>query len=58
MKEIDFLPEWYRDGKRRESHYRTQYLAIGCLFAVMVACGDGCMEFCVGPHAWQGRSCS
>jgi hypothetical protein len=37
MKEIDFLPEWYKSGKRRESRYRTQYLVIGCLFAVMVA---------------------
>ena len=36
MKEIDFLPEWYKSGKHRESRYRTQYLLIGCLLAVMV----------------------
>jgi len=37
MKEIDFLPEWYKSDKRLESRYRTQYLLLGCLFAVMVA---------------------
>ena len=36
MKEIDFLPEWYRSGKRREVSYRTQYIALGGVFAVMV----------------------
>ena len=36
MKEIDFLPEWYKNGKRREVSYRTQYLALGGVFIVMV----------------------
>ncbi len=36
MKEIDFLPEWYKSGKRRQVSYRTQYIAIGGVFAVMV----------------------
>ena len=36
MKEIDFLPEWYKNGKRREVSYRTQYLALGGVFVVMV----------------------
>lgn len=36
MKEIDFLPEWYRSGKRREVSYRTQYIALGGVLAVMV----------------------
>ena len=36
MKEIDFLPEWYKDNKRREFGYRTQYIALAGIFAVMV----------------------
>jgi len=36
MKEIDFLPEWYKSGRRRQVSYRTQYIAIGGLFLVMV----------------------
>jgi len=36
MKEIDFLPEWYKSGKRREVSYRTQCIALGGVFIVMV----------------------
>jgi len=36
MKEIDFLPEWYKSGRRRQISYRTQYIAIGGVFVVMV----------------------
>ena len=36
MKDIDFLPEWYKSGKRREISYRTQYIALGGVFVVMV----------------------
>jgi len=36
MKEIDFLPEWYKSGKRRQVSYRTQYIAIGGVFVVMM----------------------
>jgi len=36
MKEIDFLPEWYISGRRRQISYRTQYIAIGGVFVVMV----------------------
>ncbi len=36
MQEIDFLPQWYRDKRRREGHYRVQYLGISCLLVVMV----------------------
>lgn len=35
MKDIDFLPEWYRSGIRREVSYRTQYMALGGIFLVM-----------------------
>lgn len=37
MKEIDFLPEWYRSGARRLSNYHTVYVATMGLFALMVA---------------------
>ena len=37
MKEIDFLPEWYKSGRRRKVSYRTQYVALGGIFVVMVA---------------------
>jgi Tfp pilus assembly protein PilN len=36
MKEIDFLPEWYKSGRRRQVSYRTQYIAIGGIFVVMM----------------------
>lgn len=36
MKEIDFLPEWYKNDKRREVSYRTQYIALGGVLLVMV----------------------
>ena len=36
MKEIDFLPEWYKSGKRRQVSYRTQYIAISSVFVVMM----------------------
>jgi len=36
MKEIDFLPEWYKSGQRRQLSYRTQSLALGGIFLVMM----------------------
>jgi len=39
MKEIEFLPEWYKSGKRRQISYRTQYLALGGVFVVMMVWG-------------------
>lgn len=35
MKEIDFLPEWYKSGRRRQFGYRTQYIALGGMLLVM-----------------------
>jgi len=35
MKDIDFLPEWYKNGLRREVSYRAQYMALGGVFLVM-----------------------
>ncbi|UCG46868.1 MAG: hypothetical protein JSU94_15380 [Phycisphaerales bacterium] len=36
MKEIDFLPEWYKSGQRREINYRTLCVAFGGVFIVMM----------------------
>jgi hypothetical protein len=37
MKEIDFLPQWYKDKRRRQGHYRAQYLGLASLLIVMAA---------------------
>ena len=36
MKEFDFLPEWYKDDQKRKVSYLKQYIALGCIFVVMV----------------------
>lgn len=36
MKEIDFLPEWYRQGRRRQSQMRKQYAALVLVFLGMM----------------------
>ena len=37
MKEIDLLPEWYKNSKRRQVNVHRQYVALGCIFVVMMA---------------------
>ena len=36
MREVDFLPKWYTSGKRRQVSYRTQCVALGGVFVVMM----------------------
>ena len=36
MKEIDFLPKWYKSGRRWQISYRTQVVGLGGIFAVMM----------------------
>jgi hypothetical protein len=36
MKEIDFLPKWYKSGRRRQLSYGTQYIALTCIFGAMM----------------------
>ncbi len=36
MTEVEFLPSWYTSGKRRQFGYRTQYVALAGVLAVMV----------------------
>ncbi|MBW8016371.1 MAG: PilN domain-containing protein [Planctomycetes bacterium] len=37
MKEIDFLPKWYKTGKRRQVNYRRQYIVIAGIFITLIA---------------------
>jgi hypothetical protein len=37
MKEIDFLPKWYKTGKRRRVNYRRQYIIIAGIFITLIA---------------------
>jgi len=36
MKEFDFLPEWYKGGRRRQISWRAQYVVLAGMFVVMV----------------------
>jgi len=36
MKEIDFLPEWYKTGRKRQVNYRMQCIVLGGVFLVMI----------------------
>ncbi|MBN2272648.1 MAG: hypothetical protein JXN61_18690 [Sedimentisphaerales bacterium] len=36
MKEIDFLPEWYKSHKRRSASYRMQCVVLGGIFVIMM----------------------
>jgi len=36
MKEIDFLPKWYKSDRRRQISYRTQYVGLTGIFVVMM----------------------
>lgn len=36
MKEIDFIPEWYKASRKRKQRYIRQYTLIGTMFAVMM----------------------
>ncbi len=36
MKEIDFLPEWYKSGRQRQIGYRAKVLGMGGVFLIMI----------------------
>jgi len=36
MKEIDFLPEWYKTRRRRQIGYHTQYVALVIIFVAVI----------------------
>ncbi len=37
MKELDFLPEWYKDDKRRQVGMHRQYVALVVVFLLMIS---------------------
>ncbi|MGA2915083.1 MAG: PilN domain-containing protein [Sedimentisphaerales bacterium] len=39
MKEIDFLPEWYKQGRVQQEKHREFYVAIGLIVFIMAAWG-------------------
>jgi hypothetical protein len=36
VKEIDFLPQWYKSGRRREVSFRTQIIGLGGVLVIMI----------------------
>jgi len=36
VKEIDFLPEWYKSGRKRQVGYRTQVIGLGGVLVIMI----------------------
>ena len=44
MKEIDFLPEWYKNGRRQQIGYQTQYIILGILLVAMVLWNFGAVH--------------
>ena len=38
MNEIDFLPKWYKNDRRQQISYRTQYIVLGTIFVAMLVC--------------------
>jgi len=36
MKEIDFLPEWYKSGRQRQVNYRAQVIGLGGVLVIMI----------------------
>ncbi|MHC4524251.1 MAG: PilN domain-containing protein [Planctomycetota bacterium] len=45
MKEIDFIPEWYKADRVRKRRYAHQYTTIAVIFAIMMV-----WSFVVGHH--------
>jgi hypothetical protein len=45
VKEIDFLPEWYKSGRQRQVNYRTQVIALAGLLMIMIVWS------CVAAHS-------
>jgi hypothetical protein len=37
VKEVDFLPKWYKSGRQRQVGYRTQIIGLGGLLVIMMA---------------------
>ena len=51
MKEIDFIPEWYKANQNRRKRYHRQYILLACLLAIMMV-----WSFVVGEHVKRVRA--
>lgn len=51
MKDIDFIPEWYKANQNRKKRYHRQYALLISLLAVMMA-----WSFVIGQYVEQVRS--
>lgn len=51
MKEIDFIPEWYKANRNRKRRYHRQYILLGSLLAIMMT-----WSFVVGQYVEQVRA--
>lgn len=51
MKEIDFIPEWYKANQNRRKSYHRQYVLLGTLMAIMMI-----WSFVIGQYVEQVRA--
>lgn len=51
MKEIDFIPEWYKANQNRKKRYHRQYILLASLLAVMMS-----WSFFVGQYVERVRA--
>jgi hypothetical protein len=51
MKEIDFIPEWYKANQNRKKSYHRQYVMLACLFVLLMV-----WSFVVGEYIDQLRA--
>jgi hypothetical protein len=51
MKEIDFIPEWYKANRNRKRRYHRQYVLLGSLLAIMMI-----WSFVIGQYVDQVRA--
>ena len=56
MKEIDFIPDWYKSGRKKQIGYRMQYVVIGSIFAVMLVWNVVTSRSVSKAHASLGTS--
>jgi hypothetical protein len=56
MKEIDFLPEWYKNSRRQQIGYQTQYIILGILLVAMVLWNFGAVHSISKAQAMLART--
>nr|MBC8379068.1 hypothetical protein [Planctomycetota bacterium] len=51
MKEIDFIPEWYKASQNRMKRYHRQYILLASLLTIMMA-----WSFIIGGYIEKVRA--